>query len=668
MGAASLAVHINLTTLAVNTLARRLPSLIRVFGLALAIASTAPPLAADQAGPAAAKPADDKFKLGDMLKPFTPPPLAELDKTADWQPQPVLDALAKLRAYKKQHEPPLVSVKEALQMRNDSPDANRKILSALSVLAPEKGPEVDYDASISRSLQMDVATTNPILSSSIAEAQLEDLTSFGLFSFDWNMEPFAASDSVVSWQSSKDHMMDKVVMRDDLVWSDGKPITAHDVAFSFQAIMSSKVPVPAVRSDVEHIRWIEAYDDHTLVYFHEQAAPTNVWNLNFPVIPKHIYEKSIAEDPTLTTSAYNAEHELHPVCGGPYEIASWSRGAEILLRRRESYFMHNGKQVREKPYFKEIRFHIIEDGNTRLLALKSGRIHEGELQAEQWETQTSGNDFYANNTKVYGPEWVYFYIGWNFKTPFFSDVRVRRAMAYTLNYNEMINDLCYGLYPRCHGLFPPDAWMYPKNPPPLYHQDLDKAEKLLDEAGWVDTDGDGIRDKVVNGKRIPFEFDLMVSQKPDRIDICNLFRENLDSIGVICHVVPIEAAVFQQRVQDKKYEAEFSGWSTGTDPYTEENIFGTGQDRNFGSYSNPKVDELFAKGLKEFDRAKRAEIYGQISNLIYEDQPYMFLYDYASFYGFSKRLRGYRFSPRGPFSFGPGFGAIWMPKDNAASY
>jgi peptide/nickel transport system substrate-binding protein len=606
-------------------------------------------------------PAAGPFKLGDLIKPFSPPPLAELDKSAQWQDQPVVDSLEKLRVWKEKNEPQLVSVAEALKMRNDSPEANRKILSALSVVAPKDGKGVNYNATISRGLQMDIATTNPILYSSIAEGQLVDLTSFGLFSFDWDMVPFASADSVVSWKSSKDHMMDKVVLRDDLVWSDGKPITAHDVAFSFKAIMSSQVPVPAVRSGTDQLRWVEAYDDHTLVYFHKEPVATGVWDLSFPILPRHIYEKSIAEDPSLTKTPYHSQQELHPVTGGPFELVRWSRSSEILLRRRESFYMYNGKQVRSKPYFNEVRFHIIEDGNTRLLALKSGRIQEGELQPEQWQTQTSGNDFYAINTKVYAPEWVYFVIGWNLKTPFFDDVRVRRAMAYTLNYNEMIDDLCYGLYPRCHGIFDPTSWMYPKNPPALFQQNPDKAEDLLDQAGWVDTDGDGIRDKEVNGKRIPFEFTLMVSQKPDRIDICNLFRENLDGIGVICHVVPIEAAVLLERLQNKKFEAEFSGWQTGTDPYTNQNIYGTGDERNYGSYSNPKVDALFKAGMKEFDRAKRAEIYGELANIIYEDQPSLFLYNYNAFYGFSKTLRGYRFSPRGPFSFGPGFSSFWMP-------
>jgi peptide/nickel transport system substrate-binding protein len=566
--------------------------------------------------PAAEAPAADKpFQLGDMISPFTPPPLDELEKSVEWEDSPVLEDMALLRAQKLKEPPPLISVKEALAMRNDSPEANKKIISALSELAPEDGKGIDYEKTINRSIFQDLFTTNPILYSSVAESEYLSLTSFGLFTFDWEMTPFASTDSVVSWQTSRDRMYDKVVMRKDLVWSDGKPITAHDVVFSFKAIMTSQVPVPAVRAGTDNLKWIEAYDDYTLVFFHKAPDAVNVWNLNFPVIPKHVYETTIAEDPTLTSSQYHGNLERHPVTGGPYEFVEWKRGSEVLVRRRESFYIHDGKQVRDKPYYKQVRLRVIEDGNTRLLALKSGRIHESTLEAEQWETQTAGDDFYARNTKVYGDEWTFFYIGFNLKLPYFEDVRVRRALCHALDYDEMINDLCFGLHPRCWGIYHPDAWMFPKNPTPLIQQDLDKAENLLDEAGWVDSDLDGIRDKEVNGERIPFEFTLIVSQKPDRIDICNLFRENLDSIGIICHVVPLEAAVLQERMQKKRFEAQLAGWGTGTDPFTNENLFKTGGDRNYGSYSNPKVDELFAAGLRELDKSKRAEILVHIFNI-----------------------------------------------------
>ena len=187
-------------------------------------------------------------------------------------------------------------------------------------------------------------STNPILLSATIEFDVIGLTGFGLFTFDWNMKPLASSDTVKTWQTSKDQMYDKVVLRDDLTWSDGKPITAHDVVFSFQTIMNPKVPVPAVRSGTDQLRWVEAYDDHTLVFFHKEALPTNVWNINFPIIPKHIYEKSLQEDYTLQDSPYHVKYENEPVCGGPFEIVKRVRGQEIVLRRRES-LLHAQRQA-----------------------------------------------------------------------------------------------------------------------------------------------------------------------------------------------------------------------------------------------------------------------------------------------------------------------------------
>ena len=600
----------------------------------------------------------EEFELGNLIDSFTPPSLEEINASADWQDQPVVDSLARLRETK-QNEPPLVSVDEALALKNDSSEANEKILSALSQVAPESGEGIDYDARIQRGLPMDVVTTNALLQSSMAEQEILSLIGFGLFSFDWNMKPFAAADTVVSWQTSADRMMDKVVLRDDVFWSDGTPITAHDVMFSFKAIMTEQVPVPAVRQGTDKLRWIEAYDDRTLVYFQKQAAATNVWNLNFPVIPKHIYEKSISDDPTLKTSEYHVKQEKNPVVGGPYRLTKWERAREIVLERREDYYLVDGKQVRDKPYFKEIRFSIVEDQTTRLLALKSGDLHESELGAEQWSTQTDSSDFYEINTKVRGPEWTFFYFGWNLRDPLFADAQVRRALAHVMNYEEMLEDLNYGLYPQCRGIYAADSWMFPEDAAGVYSQDLDKAEDMLDAAGWDDSNGDGIRDKRINGRLVPFEFQLLVSNKPDRIAICRLFAEDLDNIGISCTVRPLEAATLQERMMDKNYQAAMSGWGAGADPYTNENIFGTGEERNYGSYSNKKVDELFEIGLVEFDRAKRAKIYGEVHKLIFEDQPYLFLYNRSSFYGFRKNLRGYRFSPRGPFHYGPGFGSIW---------
>jgi len=617
----------------------------------------------EPSGESPASPSKDHkpLVLGNLIKPFDPPRLQDLDAQADWVDQPVLDSLELLRK-RQQGEKSLATVKEALTLRNQSPAENAKILSAMGRL-PGSDAEVNWDAVMVRYEGADVKSTNPLMISSTVEFDVLGLTGFGLFGFNWEFKPHATKDSVVSWQTSKDRMYDKVVMRDDLTWSDGKPITAHDVVFSFKLIMTEEVPVPAVRSGTDKLKWIEAYDDHTLVFFHQEALATNVWNLNFPIVPRHIYEQSVAEDPTLQDSEYHVRQEDRPVSGGPYVVASRKRGQEIVLKRMESYYMHNGKQVRDKPYFAEVRFRVMQDPSVALLALKRGDLDEMTLDPEQWKTQTEDEEFYRKNTKAYGTEWVYFYFCWNAKCEFFSDARVRKAMSYAFNYDELLQKLLLGLYEPCNGVFHPSSPWAPKDDPPQpFKQDLHKAEQLLEEAGWVDHDGDGIRDKQIGGRSVRFDFTVLTPNIPSRINICNLLRENLDQIGIVCNVRPLEFTVLQEKTRVHEFHAFLGGWGTGTDPDTADNIWVTGEGRNYGEYSNPEVDRLFAEGRKEFDLANRVEIYRRIARILWDDQPYTWLYFRNSFYAFSKSLRGYNFSPRGPYNYGPGFSAIWKPR------
>ena len=590
---------------------------------------------------------------------FEPPPLEALDRDANWIDRPVKDALAVLREQQAK-EPVLGTVAEALALKNDSVRANATILSALGRL-PEKG-EADLEARIDRHVAGDLGSTNPILISSSAEFDILGLTGFGLFSYDRTLEPFANAETVVSWQTSADGLYDKVVMRDDVVWSDGQPITAHDIAFTYRVIMDPRVPVPAVRTGTDQMKGVHAYDDRTVVFFHKEPLATNVWNINYPVLPQHVYEGTWEKDPTLKDSPEHVTLEEKPISGGPYEILSRKRGQEIVLRRRESWSQVNGRAVREQPYFKDIRFRIIEDPNTALLALKSGEIDEMILQPEQWTTQTIDDDYYRLTTKATAPEWVSFHFAWNIGTPFFADRRVRRALSYAFDHDRMLEKICLGLYEPCAGNFAPGSWMAgPKRLEPC-KQDLDKAEALLDEAGWTDHDNDGIRDKEIDGQIVPFEFALLVNQQPFRIAICTLLKENLEQIGVIANVRPVEVTAMQEMMQKKNFQACFSGWGSGTDPDSSENIWKTGEMRNYCGYSNPEVDRLFAEGRRELDRNRRAEKYARIQEILYEDQPYTWLFWRNSFYGFSKSLRGYAFSPRGPYHYSPGSGSLWKPR------
>jgi peptide/nickel transport system substrate-binding protein len=124
-------------------------------------------------------------------------------------------------------------------------------------------------------------------------------------------------------------------------------------------------------------------------------------------------------------------------------------------------------------------------------------------------------------------------------------------------------------------------------------------------------------------------------------------------------VKPTEFTVLYDSVEHHKFDASMAGLGCGTDPDLTANIFATGEARNDSQYSNKRVDELFVKGRHEFDRDKRAAIYGELDNLIWEDQPYTWLFYRNAYFGFNKKLRGYNFSPKGPFDFSPGFDAIY---------
>jgi peptide/nickel transport system substrate-binding protein len=627
---------------------------------------TEPAAATASASPAEKAPAIDEpkkpdkpFKLGDLIQPFTPPPLSEIDKTANWINNTVQSGMEIMRKKQEALGPPPVTAAQALSLRNDSNENNAKILGTLSRLAPPDNAGVDFDATFVRHVGGDLKSSNPLLYSSITEGEYQALTGVGFITFDQEMNYFASSDSVVSWQSSKDHLMDKIVIRDDLTWSDGKPVTAHDVAFTFQVIMTEAVPILAVRTGTDQLKWVEAYDDHTIVFFHKEALATNSGNILFPIIPKHIYDKSIAEDPTMARSEYHTRLEDHPITGGPYDLVRRVRNQEFVVSRRDSYYMHNGKQVRAKPYFKEVRVKAIEDFNTALLALKAGQIEEMEIRPEQWTSQTNGDDFYKLNTKVTAPEWTEFHFTWNMKSPIFQDKRVRQAMSYAFDYNEFLKKILHDLYQPCQGTFHPASWYFPKDGPQPYQQDLDKAEDLLDAAGWTDSDNDGIRDKEIGGRRVPFEFTLLTYQTETGIQAATLMKECLAKIGVTCNVKPTEFTVLVDAQQNRKFEAAMGGWGAGTDPDLTSNLYATGESRNYANYSNKHVDELFVQGRHEFDRDKRAAIYGEIAKILWDDQPYTWLFYRNAFYGFSKKVRGYNFSPRGPFDFSPGFESVY---------
>jgi peptide/nickel transport system substrate-binding protein len=409
---------------------------------------------------------------------------------------------------------------------------------------------------------------------------------------------------------------------------------------------------------------VKAYSKTKVAFFHKEKLATNVWNCGFSIIPKHIYERSLSADPTMKASEWHAYWNRHPLSGNNYKLAKWEPNQYVLFERREDIpLARGGKTIRRRPYFKQVRFRLIENPDAALLAFKNGELDEMVLTPRQWEKQTDDADFDRVGLKVRGPEWTYSQVIWNQKRPFFADAKVRLALAYAFDSDELLNKVFFGLYAPCTGPFNPVS-PWGRNGPKPIKQDPNKAEELLDAAGWKVGES-GLREK----GGVKFSFTLLVPIGGTGDKVAEVLKQNLKDVGIEMNIKMIEWAAYLQKVQDHDFDAGTSAWGVGADPDRAKNVWTSEAykgGRNYGGYSNSKVDELFEKGARELDPEKRPAIYQEINRLIFEDQPYLFIYYRTTFWGFSKEMRGYNFSPRGVFSYGPGSAALWKPKKKAS--
>ena len=165
---------------------------------------------------------------------------------------------------------------------------------------------------------------------------------------------------------------------------------------------------------------------------------------------------------------------------------------------------------------------------------------------------------------------------------------------------------------------------------------------------------------------MPFRFSLTVAGgNPLYGKISALLKTSLEKLRVACDIKELEFATLISQTREHRFQAACYGLVSGADPDTARNWFSTEayqNGRNIGGYSNTLVDELFDRGARELDPQKRAQVYREIDRLVAQDHPLTFLAFRASFFAVSKDLRGFNFSPRGPFGYSPGLSAMWKKR------
>lgn len=474
----------------------------------------------------------------------------------------------------------------------------------------------------------DASNLIPLLASDKPSHDIAGLVYNGLVKYDKNMNTIG--DLAESWDISTDGLIITFHLRKEVKWHDGRPFTAADVLYTYQVTTDPKTPT-AYAGDFLKVKKAEVLDDYTFrVTYDKPFAPALIsWGSS--ILPKHLLT-----DTDITKSPLTR----HPVGTGPYKFKEWVAGQKIVLISNSNYF-------EGRPYIDGYITRIIPDMATLFLELRARGIDISGLSPLQYTRQTENKLFRDNFNKYRYLSFAYTYLGYNLKNPLFGDKRVRQAISYAINKEEIISGVLLGLGKPATGPYKPGTWAYKGNVK-IYNFNRQKAKELLREAGWRDANGDGILEK--DGK--PFVFELVTNQGNETRQKCaEIIQRQLAEVGITVKIRILEWAAFvNDFITKRRFDAVIMGWTIPPDPdaYDVWHSSKTApEELNFISYKNSEVDELLEKGRSTFDQKERKKYYDRFQEILAEDQPYTFLYVPDSLIIINKRFRGIEPAPIG---------------------
>ena len=474
----------------------------------------------------------------------------------------------------------------------------------------------------------DARTLIPILASDSASGDICGLIFNGLIKYDRNIN--IIPDLAESWQIKNNGLTILFKLKKGVFWQDGAPFNARDVEFTYKKLIDPDVKTP-YSGDFEKIKSFNVIDDYTIEVTYKEPFSPGLASWGMSIMPRHALEKEDFNKTKISRS---------PIGTGPYKFKFWKSQEKIVLEVNKDYF--EGRANIDRYIYR-----IIPDQSTLFLELEVEGVDYTGLTPLQHLRQTDSKFFKNTFNKFRLPSFGYAYLGFNLKNPLFQDLRVREALDFAIDKNEIIKGVHLGLARVCTGPFLPESWAYNESVLPRKF-DPKHALELLKEAGWQDRDGDGVLDK--NNQR--FEFTIMTNQGNDqRKAAAEIIQKRLKDIGINVKIKIVEWSAFISEFIDKrKFEAVLLAWSLGRDPDNYD-IWYSGKTKegefNFLSYSNPEVDSLLIDARRTFDQEKRRAYYNKIHELIFSDTPCVFLYVPDSLPIIHKRFKGLDPAPVG---------------------
>lgn len=444
---------------------------------------------------------------------------------------------------------------------------------------------------------------NPGLTVAWADNAVASKIFSGLLRFPEKGYPNPQPDLAERWAISADGRRVTFNLTKNAKWHDGTPFTADDVKFTFEEVLSKLHPNRIIYQSITRV---DAPDPYTVImerqlpfaFFHFDASGA-------PILPKHLYAGTdIAKNP------YN----LKPVGTGAFKFKSWTKGSHIEVVRNDDYFKAG------KPYLDRVVFRFIPDISSVIAALEKGEVD----YVPRWlplsdvprlKSRPGVEISSAGGIAVAQIRWMTF----NMKDPIVKDVRVRQAIAYAIDV-ELVNQIATGGYFETAGSF---LWkQYAEFDPQTstltaYKRDVQKAGKLLDEAGFRPGSG-GLR----------FKLDLLTHAGVSDLDkTVEVIRNQLREVGIELTVKRVDRSLSFDLAKDGKFQLYIhSNHAGGPEPVTAlQKLFSTENIGrligNSGSYSNPEVDQLTIRALAEADPRARKQIVHRLQEIWMKELP-----------------------------------------------
>ncbi|HYE77112.1 MAG TPA: peptide-binding protein [bacterium] len=462
---------------------------------------------------------------------------------------------------------------------------------------------------------------NPILAQDTASSDIVYFVFARLIDIDHNWEP--VPQLAEGFTISPDGLVYTYYMREGATFSDGNPITAHDVEFTYSSINNPDVNSPR-KGDFGDLDRVEVIDDYTVAFHLKQVYSPFDKQPTYGIMPRDAF--NLPENRDMNTADFN----LNPIGGGPY-VFEKSEGEDYYLRANPDFY--GRKAPIDQIIFKRTPGLELEQKMLERNEIDLGAVLIADLDKVQKE-HPEIREFRT----AYGLS--YSYMGFNHKSAFFNDLKVRQAIAHAVNRQNLVDQVILGHGSICNANIPPMS-PYFKGDVPTYEYNPTKAKDLLTQAGWADSDGDGILDK--GGRK--FSFELLTNEGNNyRKKTAELIQADLKAVGIEAKPRIIEWSSFiNQFIHEHNFEAFILGWSLSVDPddYT---IFHSTQYEeglNYGFYANPTVDQLLEEGRRTVGRENRIPIYHRIQEELAKDLPYLFLYYTKKQGGILKRIQGH---------------------------